>query len=163
MVLALLFWIIYLILKKPNRIKLALNSVGLPSSPTWINPVIGKVTSKYGDRINPITGLSQFHNGVDISVPTGTDIFAPFDGSVAEIYENSVGGKQMILNHSNGFKTGYAHLSAYDVFVGKPFLKGEVLAKTGMTGAVTGPHLHFTLKNEQGDYVNPLDVFSFNS
>lgn len=117
-------------------------------------PVSGRITSKYGNRTHPVTGATSFHNGIDIAVPVGTPVYAPASGIVKTVYSNSTGGIQMIVDHDNGFRTGYAHLSETIARPGQRVKQGEIIAKTGNTGASTGPHLHLTLR-KNGTLVNP--------
>lgn len=124
------------------------------------NPVTGKVVSKYGYRKHPITGEYKLHNGCDISVPIGAEVKSPWDGTVKKVYTNAVGGNQIIIEHSNGYTTGYAHLSEQLVTVGQQVDSGQVIAKSGNTGQSTGPHLHFTLRYN-GELVDPQTVFDF--
>lgn len=121
-----------------------------------IFPVNGRIASKYGNRKDPITGENEFHNGIDIAASTGTIVKSPYNGTVKSIYSNSTGGNQLIVTHTNGFTTGYAHLSNYLVKQGETVKKGQPIALVGETGRVTGPHLHFTLKNPSGSYIDPL-------
>lgn len=98
----------------------------------------------------PTTGrrITQYfswrHTGIDIALPTGTPIYAALDGVVEASGWNSGGyGYQIILRHSNGFKTRYAHNSKLYVSVGQEVAKGDVIALIGSSGRSTGPHLHF--------------------
>ncbi|WP_290862854.1 M23 family metallopeptidase [Flavobacterium sp.] len=119
-------------------------------------PILGKITSKYGNRVHPITGVTSFHNGIDISAPEGTEIPSISDGVVNSIYENTTGGKQLIIKHDTGFTTGYAHLKKNDFFkIGERVLQGQIVALVGNTGKSTGAHLHYTLR-KNGVLVNPL-------
>lgn len=124
------------------------------------NPVTGKITSKYGYRTHPITGAQTLHNGVDIGVPVGTRVRAPWPGTVKSVYSNAAGGKQIIITHSNGYTTGYAHLSQQVVSTGEKVEAGQLVALSGNTGNTTGPHLHFTLR-KNGELVDPETVFDF--
>lgn len=117
-------------------------------------PVAGRITSKFGNRTHPTTGVASFHNGVDIAVPVGTPVHSPYSGVVKSVYSNNTGEIQMIVDHDNGFRTGYAHLNEALKRPGQKVSKGEVIAKTGNTGASTGPHLHLTLR-KNGELVNP--------
>ena len=112
------------------------------------------VTSPFGDRIHPVEGVYKKHNGVDYRGDIGDLIFAPETGVVKSVYYSSSGGKQMILEHSGGITTGYAHLSDYLVKEGDFVVRGRPIAKLGDTGPVTGPHLHWTVKRN-GDYLDP--------
>lgn len=126
----------------------------------FLTPVKGRVSSKFGDRISPITGEPAFHNGVDIAVPTGTPIASPAQGIIASIYRTDRGGLQTIIEHPDGFTSGYAHLSK--VYFG-PHVNipaGQVIAESGDTGKVTAPHLHFSWK-KNGVYEDPEKYFQF--
>ena len=125
------------------------------------NPVTGPVTSKFGPRKAPVAGASTYHNGVDVGVPVGTQVVAPWDGTVLSTYSNAAGGNQMIVRHPNGYRTGYAHLSGYVATKGQTVRQGEAICLSGNTGHSTGPHLHFTLTNPAGQKVDPETVFDF--
>lgn len=115
------------------------------------------ITSPFGNRIHPISHIEKFHNGIDLSAPVGTPIYAPEDSTVIKSYSNSVGGKQIILEHPEGYKTGYAHLSDTLFNVGDKLKRGDIFAYTGNTGASTGAHLHFTVrKNDQ--FIDPESI-----
>lgn len=124
-----------------------------------LKPVEGKITSHFGERIHPITKKKSFHNGVDIAVPIGTAIIAPFDGKVRHILTNSIGGLQLILENKNGWKCGFAHLSEVKLKIGDEVKAGETVCLSGNTGRSKGAHLHFTLTNAQNSKVNPVLYF----
>ena len=119
-----------------------------------VDPVKGRITSRYGMR------NGRLHNGTDIAVAVGTPVKSPWRGTVSETYTNSAGGKQIIINHPNGYRTGYAHLSEYRVSSGQKVRRGQVIALSGNTGGSTGPHLHFTLR-KNGQLVDPESKFNF--
>jgi murein DD-endopeptidase MepM/ murein hydrolase activator NlpD len=121
-------------------------------------PVKGRVTSKFGYRKAPTAGASTGHNGLDIGVPIGTAVICPANGTVKNVYSNNAGGNQLIIEHTNGFRTGYAHLSKTLVSIGEKVKEGQKVAETGNTGISTGPHLHLTLR-KNGELVNPEDYF----
>jgi murein DD-endopeptidase MepM/ murein hydrolase activator NlpD len=121
----------------------------------WSWPAQGRISSRFGERVHPVTGATSFHNGIDIAVPIGTPIKAPADGKVVSIYTHDRGGKSLILEHANGWKTGYAHLNGYNVQVGDQVKQGDVIAYSGNTGIGTGAHLHFTMTNGVGQKVDP--------
>lgn len=116
-----------------------------------------RVTSKFGNRVHPVTKVYKLHNGIDLGGANGTPIYAPQKGVVKSIYSNSTGGNQLIIEHPNGYTTGYAHLQGYNVQEGDTVKNGQLIAYLGSTGPVTGPHLHFTLKKD-GDYLDPETV-----
>ena len=119
-----------------------------------VDPVKGRITSRYGTR------QSGFHNGTDIAVPVGTKVRSPWRGKVAGVISNNAGGLQMVIDHPNGYRTGYAHLSAFRVSAGQKVIRGQVIALSGNTGGSTGPHLHFTLR-KNGQLVDPESKFNF--
>lgn len=126
-----------------------------------INPVTGKISSKFGRRKAPTPGASTYHNGVDIAVPVGTEVKSPWDGTVLQTYFNDTGGRQMIVTHTNGYRTGYAHLSAYRARAGQQVKAGDTVCLSGNTGHSTGPHLHFTLTDPDGAKIDPESMFNF--
>lgn len=121
-----------------------------------LSPLVGSftVSSKYGNRVHPVTGKETFHNGIDIPLPVGTDLRAMYNGKIADIYENTQGGIQMLIDYDNGFRSGFAHLSETLVKKGETVKKGQIVARSGNTGQSTGPHLHLTLR-KNGELVNP--------
>jgi len=133
------------------------NSNGTPSF-AW--PARGRVSTKFGPRVHPITGAKQTHNGIDIAMAIGTDLKAPADAVVLSVYTHATGGKSIILQHAGGWRTGYAHLSQQLVKVGDKLTAGQVFAKSGNTGASTGPHLHLTLTDPAGQKVDPEQYFA---
>ena len=125
-----------------------------------VNPIIGRIISPFGYRTNPVTGKYEFHNGVDITASTGTPVKCPEHGVVFLKYNNAVGGNQLIIKHK-GLYSGYAHLSSYLVNDKQIVKKGQIIAYTGATGQVTGPHLHFTILDKNATAVNPENYFDF--
>lgn len=119
-------------------------------------PVKGRITSPFGERTHPVTGAVAGHNGIDIAAPIGTDVLAAADGVVGSVYSTATGGKQVVVVHDNGWKSGYAHLSEQLVRTGDHVAQGQVIAKSGNTGQVTGPHLHFTMTDNSGSKVDPI-------
>jgi len=106
-------------------------------------------------RTHPVTGVKKLHNGIDIGIPIGTPIFAPDAGTVTGHLTNEAGGKQMIITHDTGIKTGYAHLDFRYVPEGAKVKQGQQIARSGNTGRTTGAHLHFTIKDKNGNFVDP--------
>jgi murein DD-endopeptidase len=123
-------------------------------------PVSGRISSPFVNRIHPITKKKSFHNGVDIAAKIGTNILSPMDGEVIVVLRNPVGGLQTVIQHANGYKTGYAHLERAIWRRGSKVSAGQVIATVGNSGKSTGPHLHFTVRNEKNEYVDPLTCFS---
>ena len=116
------------------------------------------IKSYYGYRKDPITGDNQFHRGIDIAVPEGTEVYASQDGTVMTAAFDEDYGNYVVIEDSNGFVTKYAHLESMNVSAGQTVRHGEVIGKTGSTGAVTGSHLHLECLSD-GEYYNPLFYF----
>ncbi len=132
---------------------------GATGSFTWPIPSSTLVTSRYGERVHPITGATTFHSGIDINASLGAAIVAADGGTVAvATYSNSYGNYIMIY-HSNGSATLYAHLSSMSVSQGDTVSKGQVIGGAGSTGWSTGTHLHFEIRINGGT-VDPLGYFS---
>ena len=121
----------------------------------FIYPTHGRLTSPFGMRHDPFTGLWRFHNGVDLANKIGTPIVAAMSGTVAMTGINPTYGRYIILRHADGFQTLYAHLSRILVSRGRRISQNQVIGKMGTTGYSTGSHLHFSIfKN--GKPVDPL-------
>lgn len=105
----------------------------------------GRISSPFGERVHPVTGVKSFHNGVDISAPIGTPVYTPVNAYVAQVYDHTTGGKTIILKDvQNGDRYGFCHLAEQLVKTGETIPKGSIIAKSGNTGRSTGPHLHFS-------------------
>jgi len=130
-------------------------STQLASSPS-IWPVNGWVTSGFGYRRSPFTGARQFHAGLDVSTPIGTDIIAPAEGVVTRISWEPGFGRFLTIDHGSGVITRYGHLSQAYVKPGRRVKRGEVVAAVGNSGRSTGPHLHYEVLIN-GIPVNPLN------
>jgi murein DD-endopeptidase MepM/ murein hydrolase activator NlpD len=118
-------------------------------------PAMGWVTSGFGFRTNPFTGLTQMHEGVDISNRVGTPVIAPADGIVSGTGNDWAHGKIVIISHGFGMITRYSHLNKILVGVGQKVRRGDKIAEVGTTGKTTGPHLHYEVRLN-GIPVNPL-------
>ncbi len=114
------------------------------------------ITSTYGMRTHPITGVYKLHTGVDVSAETGTDFRAMANGIVVKAGLNTAYGNMVIIDHGGGVQTLYAHGSEIEVEVGQVVKAGDVVLKVGMTGYATGPHAHFEIRIN-GNTVNPLN------
>ena len=116
-------------------------------------PVKGGITtSGFGDTISS-------HNGHDWAVNTGTKVRAAAEGVVELAYFSESYGYNILINHNNGFKTRYAHLSEVKVSKGEKVEQSQVIALSGSTGFSTGPHLHFEVVKD-GKRVNPIEYVS---
>lgn len=123
---------------------------------SWLQPVAARITSGFGYRTDPKTGKAgAFHNGIDLSVPIGTAIKAPMEGIVSLVNSGGDGGNQVIIRHTNGYLTGYAHLSKQLVKKGDKVRKGDVIGLSGNTGKSTAPHLHLTMTDPSGAKIDP--------
>ena len=117
----------------------------------------GPITSAYGYRASPFTGVRQFHNGIDIGVPTGTPIRAAMAGRVTTAAFDRSYGNFIVITHHSGYRTLYAHMSMLRVSPGAYVSTGELIGLAGSTGMSTGPHLHFTVYRH-GVTVNPINL-----
>ncbi|MCR4790789.1 MAG: M23 family metallopeptidase [Treponemataceae bacterium] len=117
------------------------------------------LTSDYGMRISPISGKKLFHNGIDLAAPEGTEVYACGNGIVDKTGYDSVYGNYVFLKHSQTRFSFYAHLSEIDVKSGMYLSAGSMLGKIGNTGASTGPHLHFEIRDNNKS-VDPFSVLS---
>lgn len=117
-------------------------------------PVIGVVSSGFGERIHPIDGEWKQHNGVDIVAEEKTPILAFASGEVDYIGKSPVYGNYIQLKHADGMCTFYAHCNQLLARRGDKVEQGEVIATVGQTGGATGTHLHFEVK-EDGVRVDP--------
>ena len=118
-------------------------------------PAMGWVTSGFGFRTNPFTGLTQMHEGLDISNRMGTPVVATAEGIISDTGNDLVHGKLLVISHGFGMTTRYSHLSKVVVRVGQKVKRGDKVAEVGMTGRTTGPHLHYEVKLN-GIPVNPM-------
>jgi len=119
----------------------------------FIWPVRGRITSPYGMRV--ISGRKEFHAGIDIGAPTGTNIVAAESGRVSYAGYMRGYGNVIILSHDGGYSTVYGHNSVNLVKKGQYVKKGSIIGKVGRTGNATGSHLHFEVRIN-GKPVNPL-------
>ncbi|MDR0668594.1 MAG: M23 family metallopeptidase [Treponema sp.] len=123
----------------------------------FIYPIRGTLSSPYGWRIDPITGVERFHSAIDLAAPLGTPVKAAMDGRVSTVAVNSIYGNYIILTHQGGYQTMYAHLSAVAVRQGAAVTQNAKIGEVGSTGYSTGNHLHFAVfKNDKP--INPLEV-----
>ena len=116
-----------------------------------------RISSKFGWRPDPFTGVRSYHTGIDLACPEGTPIRAAMNGTVAFVGWSNVFGNYIIVNHPNGYQTLYGHLSASRVKKGQSVTQATVIGLVGSTGYSTGAHLHFTVY-KNGRLVNPSSV-----
>ena len=113
-------------------------------------------TSPFGYRIHPLSGTKKFHYGVDLAAPTGRPIYATRAGTVDTATYNGSAGYYVQINHGDGYKSIYMHMTHYVVKSGQHVSQGQVIGYCGSTGGSTGPHLHFGI-SYRGTYVNPAN------
>ena len=137
--------------------------VFLTSAPTrlwqkpFMVPVTMEVSSPFGFR-RVINGTPRApHTGVDLRAPMATEVAAANDGRVALIGNFFYSGKSVVLDHGGGLFTLYFHLSEFRIAEGNDVHKGDVIGLSGMTGRVTGPHLHWSARLN-GARVDPFDL-----
>ena len=119
-------------------------------------PVSGQVTSVFGWRDNPLDpGNADFHTGLDIAAAEGSPIYASLPGVVLDTGYSDSYGNYIHIAHAGGLQTHYAHCCAIIARVGENIRQGERIALVGSTGNVTGPHLHFELRQDAIAY-DPL-------
>ena len=122
-----------------------------PIGSGWEN----RVTSEFGNRIDPISGQRRGHTGMDLAVPIGTPIRAALPGTVTVSKYNAGGyGYYVMIDHGNGLSTLYGHCSQLLARVGQTVQAGDIIALSGSTGRSTGPHLHFEVRIN-GERTNP--------
>jgi murein DD-endopeptidase MepM/ murein hydrolase activator NlpD len=112
----------------------------------FIHPVAGRITSGFGVRVDPFTEKHKFHKGIDIACAIGTKVVASAEGTVVFAGTKKGYGKTVIVEHRNGYRTLYGHLSKINVKNGDKVTQGQKIALSGMTGRSTGPHLHFEVR-----------------
>ena len=123
----------------------------LPSS--W-----NTLSSLFGSRIHPITGKPNNHTGIDIPASKNTNIYAAKSGVVTTSTYNSSYGNYVVVSHSDGTSTLYAHMNKRAVSKGETVSQGQVIGYVGTTGSSTGNHLHFEIR-VNGTRVDPVDYF----
>lgn len=124
-----------------------------------------EISSRFGWRPGPVyrnwtkrlENLDR-HNGIDIPAPTGTPVHAAADGDVLWSGCTDISGNVIVVQHDNGYLTSYVHLHDRYSKTGDKLRQGDVLGTVGSTGKSTGPHLHFGIKNSEGEWVNPLHL-----
>lgn len=120
-----------------------------PRGAAPLSPVSeGQVSSVFGWRKDPITGVEQFHHGVDVAAPEGTPVLAPEQGKVVTSGFSKGYGHFILLDHGRGVTTLYAHNQENKVKEGEWVKRGGLLATVGSTGRSTGPHLHFEVRRK---------------
>ena len=115
------------------------------------------ITSYYGWRTDPITGIRSFHDGVDVSMPIGTELYATVNGKVRLATTDSYGGKYIQIQTSDGRGHWRLHLSEFKVKAGDMVQKGNLIGLSGNSGHSTGPHTHFGLQSNAAVWSSHID------
>lgn len=124
------------------------------SSDSWLDvadapslwPVVGPITSSFGERQDPFNGEGAFHAGIDISTSFGQAVRATADGMVLTAGLASGYGREIMIDHGHGIQTLYGHLSGFAVSSGQEVKRGQVIGYVGTSGRSTGPHLHYEVR-----------------
>ena len=118
----------------------------IPAIQPVINQQLTLLTASYGMRIHPFYRTLQSHQGVDYTVPEGSRVFATADGVVRDAAQrNSTQGQTVVIDHGNGYRTLYAHMSQLNCTAGQAVNQGDVIGLVGSTGDSTGNHCHFEM------------------
>jgi murein DD-endopeptidase MepM/ murein hydrolase activator NlpD len=133
---------------------LGLGALDADAPSMW--PIMGPVTSGFGQREDPVTGNGEgeFHTGVDISSPNGTPIRATADGVVKSAAMQNGYGREVVIDHGHGVETIYGHMSGFAVVAGQNVIRGQVIGYVGHSGRTTGSHLHYEVRIHNAP-VNP--------
>jgi len=127
----------------------------------FLYPASGRLSSPYGYRIDPFTGVRRMHYGIDIANRTGTDIRSTMAGTVVVIADQPLGyGKYIVIRHDRGFQSLYGHLDTILVRKGQRISQGQKIGRMGSSGRSTGTHLHFSLYKNNAP-VNPLNGYLY--
>jgi murein DD-endopeptidase MepM/ murein hydrolase activator NlpD len=140
---------------KAGLLKFLENQKILLASKPSIWPVKGWLSSSFGYRRSPFTGVKEFHKGIDVSTRAGSPIVASADGVVSFTGWDGGYGRVVLIKHGHGFETRYAHLKKSIVKKGQRVKRGETIGLVGTSGKTTGPHLHYEV-HLNGVAVNPI-------
>ncbi len=116
-----------------------------------------RLTSHFGNRIDPISGVRRSHTGIDMALPKGTPIKAAMGGKVITATFSPIFGYYVVIDHGNGYQSLYGHMTKFVVKAGQYVSQGQKIGNLGSTGYSTGPHLHFTVY-KNGKLVDPLPL-----
>ncbi len=131
----------------------------IPSIQPVRNSDLKQAIGGFGWRIDPIFHTQQMHSGLDFTADQGTEVYATGDGVVVEVESQAWGyGKCIVVDHGYGYRTRYAHLSAFKVKQGQKVKRGQLIGLVGSTGRSTGAHLHYEVE-KNGEKVNPIGYF----
>ncbi len=129
---------------RPFRTNADMVLTGTEAPTLW--PVMGRISSSFGERLDPFNGEGAFHAGLDIAAAYGTSVRAPADGVIAKAGPANGYGREIIVDHGGNVTTIYGHLSGYAVVAGQLVKQGQVIGYIGSAGRSTGPHLHYEVR-----------------
>jgi len=109
-------------------------------------PVIGRITGSFGERLDPFSGEGAFHAGLDISSEYGEPVRVTADGVVTTVEMHAGYGRLVVVDHGFGISTWYGHLSGFNTREGERVKRGDVIGYVGVSGRVTGPHVHYEVR-----------------
>jgi murein DD-endopeptidase MepM/ murein hydrolase activator NlpD len=132
----------------------------IPAIQPVLNKDLKRVASGYGVRIDPVYHVRKFHQGMDFTAPTGTEIFATGNAKVSFVGWKQGYGNTVILDHGFGYQTLYAHLFKALVRKGQKVRRSDIIALVGNTGKSTGPHLHYEVRLH-GKPVDPRNYYFY--
>lgn len=149
-------------LKTTSRVRLVDPDGAVPTPPVGPSgdgslrrPVGGPVTSAFGLRVHPLTGVRKLHDGTDFGVPCGTPVHAAGSGTVVSRGSNGAYGNQVVVRHVDGLEISYNHLASESVTVGQRVRPSTIVGRVGSTGSSTGCHLHFMVRQD-GRATDPM-------
>ena len=131
----------------------------IPAIQPLANKDMSRLASGFGDRMHPIYKIVRFHEGMDFTAPTGTEVYATGDGIVEDVENSRRGmGNTLIINHGFNYSSVYSNLDKFNVKKGQTVRRGEVIALVGNTGLSVAPHLHYEVRLK-GKSVNPVNYY----
>ncbi|MCQ2975694.1 MAG: M23 family metallopeptidase [Bacteroidales bacterium] len=132
--------------------------INIPSIMPLDNKQLNYLAYGYGKKLDPIYKTPQFHKGIDFAAPKGTEIKATAYGTVLFVGEKRDNGITIIIDHKNGYKTIFSHLSDYVVHQGQKVKRGETIGFVGNTGKSLTAHLHYEIQYNDRS-INPIQFF----
>lgn len=133
-----------------NQLDAQIETIRQNSNPAYLPTMwahLGKINNEFGFRRNPFGGRAyEFHAGMDIDGERGDLVIAPASGTITEAGYKGGYGNLIEIDHGNGLKTRFGHLSKIEVQAGDAVTRGQLIAIVGSTGRSTGPHLHYELR-----------------
>jgi murein DD-endopeptidase MepM/ murein hydrolase activator NlpD len=109
-------------------------------------PVVGEITGRFGERLDPFSGEGAFHAGVDIASHLGDPVRATADGVVTVVERRAGYGRLVVIDHGFGVATWYGHLKQFNTIAGAQVKRGDVIGFEGASGHATGPHVHYEVR-----------------